>query len=240
MTFDLNNANSSLFKHLLYNIQMKLYQAHLLWINIPIALIVILISGYLLIKIVTTNNQDPTKLHTKLEQNNSFRNNLAYTLATNFKVQILAYIATIFTGIIILAFVGKATNSPYTEPATQITSGSLVINKHFGFNSNDNDVYCDNNKLILLGYDDDIKLISLNRTFNKITLKPTSKTGKVYLRILAYAKKHKHDIYNPTINIQLDKTTLKYTNIDGSHTVVCYANNQNQSTNTNYETVLHY
>lgn len=240
MTFDLNNANASLFKHLLYNIQMKLYQAHLLWINIPIALIVILISGYLLIKIVTADNQDLTKLHTKLEQNNSFRNNLTYTLATNFKIQILACIATIFTSIVILGFADKAINNPYTEPAKQITSGNLVINKHFGFNSNYTDMHSENNKLILLGYDNDIKLISLNRTFNKITLKPISKTGKAYLRILAYAKKHKRSIYNPTINIQLNKTTLKYTDIDGNHTVVCYANNQNQSTKTNHETVLHY
>lgn len=28
--------------------------------------------------------------------------------------------------------------------------------------------------------------------------------------------------------------------INGNRTVVCYANNQNQSDNTNYETVLHY
>ena len=75
---------------------------------------------------------------------------------------------------------------------------------------------------------------------NTLTLKPASKTGKAYLRILTYAKKHKRDIYNPTINVQLDKTTLKYTDINGSHTVVCYANNQNQLNNANYETVLHY
>lgn len=240
MTFDLNNANSSLFKHLLYNIQMKLYQAHLLWINIPITLIVILISGYLLIKIVTADNQDPTKLHTKLEQNNSFRNNLTYTLATNFKIQILACIATIFTGIVILAFVGKATNNPYTEPANQITSGNLIINKHFGFNSNDNDVYRDNNKLILLGYDDDIKLISLNRTFNKITLKPISKTGKAYLRVLAYAKSHKNDMYSPNLTVALDKTTLTYETVNGNQTVVCYASNKTQEHNSNHKTVLHY
>ena len=240
MTFDLNNANSNLFKHMLYNIQMKLYQAHLLWINIPIALIVILISGYLLIKIVTADNQDPTKSHTKLEQNNSFRNNLTYALATNFKIHILACIATIFTGIVILAFVDKATNNPYIDPADQITSGNLVINKEFGFNSNYTDMHCENNKLILLGYDDDIKLISLNRTFNKITLKPISKTGKAYLRVLAYAKSHKNGMHSPNLNVELGKTTLKYTDINGSHTVVCYANNQNQSANTNHETVLHY
>lgn len=217
MTFDLNNANSNLFSRLIYDIQMKLYQAHLLWISIPIVLIVILISGYLLIKVIPADEQD-----------------------TPFKAQLLAAATTVFTGIAILAFVVKAINNPYTEPAKQITSGNLVINKHFGLNSNDTDVYCDNNKLILLGYDDHIELISLNRTFNKITLTPISKTGKAYLRILAYAKKHKRDIYNPTINVQLDKTTLKYTDSNGNHTVVCYANNQNQSANTNHETVLHY
>ena len=219
---------------------MKLYQAHLLWINIPIALIVILISGYLLIKIVTADNQDPTKLHTKLEQNNSFRNNLTYTLATNFKIQILACIATIFTGIAILGFVDKAINNPYTEPAKQITSGNLVINKHFGFNSNNNDVYRYNNKLILLGYDNDIKLISLNRTFNKITLKPISKTGKAYLRVLAYAKSHKNDMYSPNLTVALDKTTLTYETVNGNQTVVCYASNKAQEHNSNHKTVLHY
>lgn len=88
MTFNLNNANSNLFNHLIYNIQMKLYQAHLLWIDIPIVLIVILISGYLLIKVITADEQDIT-----------------------FKAQLLAAATTIFTGIAILAFVNKATNN---------------------------------------------------------------------------------------------------------------------------------
>lgn len=217
MTFDLNNANSNLFSHLIYNIQVKLYQAHLLWIDIPIALIVILISGYLLIKVITANEQNLT-----------------------FKAQLLTVATTIFTGIAILAFVDKATNSPYTEPAKQITSGNLVINKYFGFNSNDTDVYCDNNKLILLGYDDDIKLISLNRTFNKITLTPISKTGKAYLRVLAYAKSHKNDMHSPNLTVALDKTTLTYETVNGNQTVVCYASNKAQEHNSNHKTVLHY
>lgn len=217
MTFDLNNTNSNLFSYLIYNIQMKLYQAHLLWIDIPIVLIVILISGYLLIKVITADEQDIT-----------------------FKTQLLIVATTIFTGIAILAFVDKAANSPYTEPTKQITSGNLVINKHFGFNSNDNDVYLDNNKLILLGYDDDIKLISLNRTFNKITLKPISKTGKAYLRVLAYAKSHKNDMHSPNLTVALDKTTLTYETVNGNQTVVCYASNKAQEHNSNHKTVLHY
>ena len=217
MTFDLNNANSNLFNHLIYNIQVKLYQAHLLWIDIPIVLIVILISGYLLIKVITADEQNLT-----------------------FKAQLLTVATTIFTGIAILAFVEKATNSPYTEPAKQITSGNLVINKHFGFNSNDTDVYCDNNKLILLGYDDDIKLISLNRTFNKITLAPISKTGKAYLRVLAYAKSHKNDMHSPNLTVALDKTTLTYETVNGNQMVVCYASNKAQEHNSNHKTVLHY
>ena len=217
MTFDLNNANSSLFNHLIYNIQVKLYQSHLLWIDIPIVLIVILISGYLLIKVITADKQNLT-----------------------FKAQLLTVATTIFTGIAILAFVDKATNSPYTEPAKQITSGNLVINKHFGFNSNNTDVYCDNNKLILLGYDDDIKLISLNRTFNKITLTPISKTGKAYLRVLAYAKSHKNDMHSPNLTVALDKTTLTYETVNGNQTVVCYASNKAQEHNSNHKTVLHY
>lgn len=217
MTFDLNNANSNLFNHLIYNIQTKLYQAHLLWIYIPITLIVILISGYLLIKVITADERD-----------------------TSFKAQLLTVATTIFTGIAILAFVDKATHSPYTEPAKQITSGSLVINKYFGFNSNNTDVYCDNNKLILLGYDDDIKLISLNRTFNKITLTPISKTGKAYLRVLAYAKSHKNDMHSPNLTVALDKTTLTYEAVDGNQTVVCYASNRAQEHSSNHKTVLHY
>ena len=217
MTFDLNNANSNLFSHLIYNIQVKLYQAHLLWIDIPIVLIVILISGYLLIKVITADKQNLT-----------------------FKAQLLTVATTIFTGIAILAFVDKATNSPYTEPAKQITSGNLVINKHFGFNSNNTDVYCDNNKLILLGYDDDIKLISLNRTFNKITLAPISKTGKAYLRVLAYAKSHKNDMHSPNLTVALDKTTLTYETVNGNQSVVCYASNKAQEHNSNHKTVLHY
>lgn len=217
MTFDLNNANSSLFNHLIYNIQVKLYQAHLLWIDIPIVLIVILISGYLLIKVITANEQNLT-----------------------FKAQLLTVATTIFTGIVILAFVDKATNNPYIDPADQITSGNLVINKEFGFNSNYTDMHCENNKLILLGYDDDIKLISLNRTFNKITLTPISKTGKAYLRVLAYAKSHKNDMHSPNLTVALDKTTLTYETVNGNQTVVCYASNKAQEHNSNHKTVLHY
>lgn len=223
MTFDLNNANSNLFSHLIYNIQVKLYQAHLLWIDIPISLIVILISGYLLIKVITADKQ-----------------NLTFKAQLLTQAQLLTVATTIFTGIAILAFVDKATNSPYTEPAKQITSGNLVINKHFGFNSNDIDVYCNNNKLILLGYDDDIKLISLNRTFNKITLTPISKTGKAYLRVLAYAKSHKNDMHSPNLTVALDKTTLTYETVNGNQTVVCYASNKAQEHNSNNKTVLHY
>lgn len=101
-------------------------------------------------------------------------------------------------------------------------------------------MYCDNNKLILLGYDDDIKLISLNRTFNKITLKPISKTGKAYLRVLAYAKSHKNDMHSPNLTVALDKTTLTYETVNGNQTVVCYAGNKTQENNSNHKTILHY
>lgn len=68
--------------------------------------------------------------------------------------------------------------------------------------------------------------------------KPASKTGQAYIRVLEYIRAHKKDMYNVNVNVNLEKTTLTYADINGKHTIVCYANNKNKTNNN--QTVLHY
>lgn len=156
--------------------------------------------------------------------------------------RIKIYVNVLFYAILLLigvAFFAVST-SPYNYAKSDIIPGTAIIGTDFNSKSNTDDLELLNDTISLRALHTNIELLKVSRTYNTITLKPASKTGKAYLRILTYAKKHKRSIYNPTINVQLDKTTLKYTDINGNHTVVCYANNQNQSTNTNHKTVLHY
>lgn len=238
MTFKLptsNNDITSIFDSL-YNLKMKIYQSDSagLMAFISILLIITIILG--LIGIIFKNleddkNQSKPKPWLKKEI-------LGETLKTWINVSIGAG-ALLVLGFIVSINIYLGTN-PYSFVDSNIIPGTAVIDKDFGSQSNTEDLDLDDNKLLLNDSDDTFLLTTTSRTRHTLTLKPASKTGKAYLRILNYARKHKRDIYNPTLNVQLDKTTLKYTDINGNHTIVCYANNQNQSTNTNHGTVLHY
>lgn len=238
MTFKLptsNNDITSIFDSL-YNLKMKIYQSDSagLMAFISILLIITIILGLIGIMFKTLKddeNQSKSKPWLKKEI-------LGETLKTWIKMYICAG-AFIVIGIIVTTSIYLGSN-PYVFVNSSIIPGTAIINKEFGSQSNTEDLDLDDNKLLLSDTGDTLLLATASRTHHTLTLKPASKTGKAYLRILNYAKKHKRDIYNPTLTVQLDKTTLKYTDINGDHTVVCYANNQNQSTNTNHETVLHY
>ena len=221
MQFTLNNpdpaSNGYLLNHFLYKAQSYVDQHNLTLLTVFIGLGIIVIS--LTMFIITTSST-----------------------TTNLIDRIKIYVNVLFYAILLLigvAFFAVST-SPYNYAKSDIIPGTAIIGTDFNSKSNTDDLELLNDTISLRAFHTDIELLKVSRTYNTITLKPASKTGKAYLRILTYAKKHKRNIYNPTINIQLDKTTLKYMDINGNHTGVCYANNQNQSTNTNHETVLHY
>ena len=221
MQFNLHNpdpaSNWYLLNHFLYKAQLYVDQHNLTLLTFFIGLGIIAIS--LTMFIITTSST-----------------------TINLIDRIKIYVNVLFYAILLLigvAFFAVST-SPYNYAKSDIIPGTAIIGTDFNSKSNTDDLELLNDTISLHALHTDIELLKVSRTYNTITLKPTSKTGKAYLRILTYAKKHKRSIYNPTINVQLDKTTLKYTDIGGNHTVVCYANNQNQSTNTNHETVLHY
>lgn len=221
MQFNLHNpdpaSNWYLLNHFLYKAQSYVDQHNLTSLTFFIGLGIIAIS--LTMFIITTSST-----------------------TTNLIDRIKIYVNVLFYAILLLigvAFFAVST-SPYNYAKSDIIPGTAIIGTDFNSKSNTDDLELLNDTISLRAFHTDIELLKVSRTYNTITLKPASKTGKAYLRILTYAKKHKSSIYNPTINVQLNKTTLKYTDIDGNHAVVCYANNQNQSTNTNHETVLHY
>lgn len=237
MQFTLNNPNLSSnwysLNHFLYKVQSYVDQHNLTPLTFFIGLGIIAISLTMFI-ITYCPSLDPDNASEKQQTTSS--------TTTNLIDRIKIYVNVLFYAILLLigvAFFAVST-SPYNYAKSDIIPGTAIIGTDFNSKSNTDDLKLLDNNIALHAFHTDIELLKVSRTYNTLTLKPTSKTGKAYLRILAYAKKHKRDIYNPTINVQLDKTTLKYTDINGNHTVVCYANNQNQSTNTNHETVLHY
>ena len=237
MQFTLNNPDPSSnwysLNHFIYETQSYVNQHNLTLLTFFVGLGIIAISTTVFF-VTCGSSLNP--------DNASGKQQTANSTATNLIDRIKIYIKILFYAMLLLigvAFFAVST-SPYNYAKSDIIPGTAIIGTDFNSKSNTDDLELLNDTISLRALHTDIKLLKVSRTYNTLTLKPASKTGKAYLRILTYAKKHKRDIYNPTINVQLDKTTLKYTDINGNHTVVCYANNQNQSTNTNHETVLHY
>lgn len=80
----------------------------------------------------------------------------------------------------------------------------------------------------------------IDYSFDKIKIEPTTKSGKAYVRVLEYLRQHKKEIVNINVHIGWDKTTAKFTTIDGPKSVVCYANNKTQNNSKSNNHILHY
>ena len=237
MQFTLNNPDPSSnwysLNHFIYETQSYVNQHNLTLLTFFVGLGIIAISTTVFF-VTYGSSLNPDNASGKQQTTSSTTTNLIDRI--KIYIKILFYAMLLLIGVAFFA----ASTSPYQYAKSDIIPGTAIIGTDFNSKSNTDDLKLLDNNIALHAFHTDINLLKVSRTYNTLTLKPTSKTGKAYLRILAYAKKHKRDIYNPTIDVQLDKTTLKYTDINGNHTVVCYANNQNQSANTNHETVLHY
>ena len=236
MTFKLptsNNDITSIFDSL-YNLKMKIYQSDSagLMAFISILLIITIILGLIGIMFKTLKddeNQSKSKPWLK-------KGILGETLKTWINVSIGAG-ALLVLGFIVSINIYLGTN-PYSFVDSNIIPGTAVIDKDFRSQSNTEDLDLDDNKLLLSDAGDTLLLATASRTHHTLTLKPASKTGKAYLRVLEYARQHKNSMFKPNLTVALDKTTLTYQDINGTQTIVCYANNTNRTTNN--KTVLHY
>ena len=148
---------------------------------------------------------------------------------------------------LICAIVSQFDESSYTN---DIVNGNLIIKT-----SDDNlitktsdtfasinvdDIDTSNNHIVLTMPGNSIDLAKVDYSFDKIKIEPTTKSGKAYIRVLEYLRKHKNEIANINVHVGYDKTTAKFTTIDGPESVVCYANNKTQSNTKTNNHVLYY
>lgn len=136
------------------------------------------------------------------------------------------------------ACTSQCDESRYTN---EIVNGNLITKTGDDFSSiNDNDIDTSNNHITLTLPDNSVDLGRIDYSFDKIKIEPTTKSGKAYVRVLKYLRKHKKEIANINVHVGWDKTTAKFTTVDDPESVVCYANNKKQSTTKINNYVLHY
>lgn len=148
----------------------------------------------------------------------------------------------LFTIISVLFFccsiVSQGDESTY---ANEIVNGNLITKKADAFASvNVDDIDTSNNHITLTIPDNSVDLAKVNYSFDKIKIEPTSNSGKAYIRVLEYLKQHKKEIANINVHVDWDRTTAKFTTVNGTESVVCYANNKKQTNTKVSNHVLHY
>lgn len=236
MTFRLPTSDDSIATifNSLYNLKMKIYQSHLTDIIGLISILLVVAITFALMALIfknSENNKNQSRIKPWLK-----KKIFGEALKTWINVSIGAGTLLVLGFIIeISIYLGS---NPYSFVNSSIIPGTAIIDKNFGSQSNTEDLDLDGNKLLLSDAGDTLLLATASRTHHTLTLKPASKTGKAYLRVLEYARQHKKRMFKPNLTVALDKTTLTYQDIDGNHTIVCYANNTNKTTNN--KTVLHY
>lgn len=144
------------------------------------------------------------------------------------------------TSILLVGFLcgSQCDESMYTN---EIVNGNLITKTGDDFSSiNSNDIDTSNNHITLTMSGNSVNLGSIDYSFDRIKIEPTTKSGKAYVRVLEYLRKHKKEIANINVHVGWDKTTAKFTTINGPESVVCYANNKNQTITKSNNHVLHY
>lgn len=238
MTFKITyqDSNMKTLSNWFYDLKMKIYQSHLtdLMGIISIILITTLMLTFIAILFKEAkNNENKSKTKTFLE-----KQICGETLKTWVHV-FLGGGTLLLVGIIVTISIYLG-NNPYSFVNTNIISGTAIVGKDFGSQSNTEDLDLQDNKVSLHDLNETFLLATASRTHHTLTLTPASKTGKAYLRVLKYAKKHKNKIFEPNLIVALDKTTLTYKDLNGTQTIICYANNTNHANSTTNKTILHY
>lgn len=137
----------------------------------------------------------------------------------------------------------SACSSQYDESryTNEIVKGNLITKTGDNFSSiNYNDIDTSNDHIALTMMDNSVDLGRIDYSFDKIKIEPTTKSGKAYVRVLEYLRQHKKEIANINIHIGWDKTTAKFTTVNGTESIVCYANNKTQNNSKSSNHVLHY
>lgn len=147
----------------------------------------------------------------------------------------------IFITSILLSVPACASQCDESRYTNEIVNGNLITKTGDDFSSiNSYDIDTSNNHITLTMSGNSVDLGSIDYSFDKIKIEPTTKSGKAYVRVLEYLRKHKKEIANINVHVGWDKTTAKFTTVDGPESVVCYANNKKQSTTKINNYVLHY
>ena len=165
-----------------------------------------------------------------------------------FKCMISAVSVIISFLFLICAIVSQSDEFSYTNDIVngnlitkKSNDGNLITKKSDDFASvNVDDIDISNNHITLTIPGNSVDLAKVNYSFDKIKIEPTTKSGKAYIRVLEYLRKHKNEIANINVHVGYDKTTAKFTTIDGPESVVCYANNKTQSNTKTNNHVLYY
>lgn len=165
-----------------------------------------------------------------------------FTSAKNNKYKLLFILnGLIFITSILLSVSACSSQCDESRYTNEIVTGNLITKTGDNFSSiNDNDIDTSNNHITLTMSGNSVDLGSIDYSFDKIKIEPTTKSGKAYVRVLEYLRKHKKEIANINVHVGWDKTTAKFTTVDGPESVVCYANNKKQSTTKINNYVLHY
>lgn len=238
MQFDLN-IKDTWFQHLVYSFNVDVNNLNLG--NLIFCILLLLMVVFTIFLLLLAYFRDAIKSHNQINVKTSFLRFIKNIASNKYKTNIFGSFNVVMLVIILFSMI-LLVKPMYSTIIDSITDGTLVYDHQFDrYDSNFYDLKSndDNKQQLTLSYGDaSIPIANAKRTFNTLTLKPASKTGQAYIRVLEYIRTHKKDMYNVNVNVDLEKTTLTYADINGKHTVVCYANNKNKTSNN--RTVLHY
>lgn len=236
MTFNISNEDTSIMR-LIFNVHQELSRMHLIHILIALQ-ISILVIIFAFICIIATKHEALDAPYTDRFKSTSKSMNRFYYIASHKLAYSISCICLTLLALLVSFSLAFTMYDPY-DCVNSIKNGTFALKQEFGKKSNTTDLTTTNNDTLeLMVNNEPVTLAKLMRTPEKLHVTPTSKTGQAYIRILKYLRTHHSNIYDVNLVVNLDKTTLTYNDINGKHTVVCYANNTDK--NTNNQTVLHY
>lgn len=236
MTFNISNEDTSIMR-LIFDVHQKL--SHMRLIDILIALqIPTLMVIFAFICIIATKRDALDAPYTDGFKSTSELMKRFYYIASHKLEYSISIICLTLLFLLVSFSLAFTMYNPY-DCVNSVKNGTFALNQEFGKKSNTTDLTITNtDTLVLMINNEPVTLAKLTRTPETLRFTPASKTGQAYIRILKYLRTHHSNIYDVNLVVDLAKTTLTYNDINGKHTVVCYANNTDKTTNN--QTVLHY
>ena len=236
MTFNISNEDTSTMR-LIFDVHQELSRMHL--INILIALqISTLMVIFAFICIIATKRDALDAPYTDGFKSTSKLMKRFYYITSRKLAYSISCICLTLLALLVSFSLAFTMYDPY-DCVNSVKNGTFALKQEFGKKSNTSDLTTTNNDTLeLIVNNEPVTLAKLTRTPEKLHVTSASKTGQAYIRVLKYLRTHHSNIYDVNLVVNLDKTTLTYNDINGKHTIVCYANNKNKTTNN--QTILHY